>query len=61
MEPVGVYVGSAPYGAVPMPDMVDGGQGKDASAVAAIVPAPAPPVCHAEYVPAKGAWDAPSA
>jgi hypothetical protein len=61
MEPVGVYVGNAAYRAPPMPDMVAGGHGKDDSTAAAIVPAPAPPVCHAEYVPAKGAWAAPNA
>jgi hypothetical protein len=61
MEPVGVYVGSAAYRADPMFDIVAGGHGKDASAVAAIVPAAAPPVCHAEYVPAKGISDAPNA
>ena len=61
MEPVGVYVGSAAYRSPPIPDRVAGGHGKDADAVDTIVPAPVPPVCHAEYVPAKGAWEAPNA
>ena len=46
MVPVGVYVGRAANVAFATPDMVVGGHGKDADT--AIVPAPAPPVCHAE-------------
>jgi len=46
MVPVGVYVGRAAYVTPEIPDMVAGGHGKEADT--AIVPAPAPPVCHAE-------------
>jgi len=58
MGAVGVYVGRSAYTATPRSDKVVGGHGKDADTAGAIVPAPAPPVCHDEYVPAKGAWGA---
>ena len=68
MLPVGVYVGTALYAAPPRPDIVTGGHGKDDDEAAGIGPAPAPPVCQAEYVPAQGscaaapkAWHLPEA
>lgn len=61
IEPVGVYVGRAAYKSPATPDSVAGGHGKDADTLGGIVPAPAPPVCHAEYVPAKGVCPALSA
>jgi len=48
MVPVGVYVGSAAYTPPEIPDIFAGGHGKDEVTPAAYVPAPAPPVCHAE-------------
>lgn len=61
MTPVGVYVGRAAYTSPAMPASVAGGHGKFAAMFGAIWPAPTPPVCHAAYVPAKGAWLAPNA
>jgi hypothetical protein len=55
---VGVYVGRAAYMSPATPDRVAGGHGKEADTLGAIVPAPAPPVCHEEYVPGKGSWGA---
>jgi len=56
--PVGVYVGRAAYAAPPRPDRVAGGHGYAADASK---PAPAPPVCHEEYVPEKTGSPTPNA
>ena len=45
ITPVGVYTGRRD-GSTPAFEMVTGGQGYELVAVAGMLPAPSPPVCH---------------